>query len=364
MRTEYGKTNASSATCERALQKAHIDVGLHDKLLTCLKSFPPAPGAEFKTNPMLWNFTRVDTWWHGEPDCEVTLGLARSMISSEFLQDHPIQCRCVSEATVVENTHMSMLMHGPGQQRSLGACVALIAYITAMADHPHLNEDDFTHPLVTKSISSLMAIPTIMSTSRGSDLIDRMVMAAAQNRDAKVQPVNSWSWFQMLKPFGCTAKHAVDQYNGLPEVAAHAGGDPDLFSELHIDHKRLYAIDGWLREASTPVHDMMTTMLRIESWVNIMLSDKILCNPWMWVGSTADFAATTASAETPMPNEDSTCIDWSLPMSEDGHLAVMTRLRNDFRRSSMLVAPADKKNIGRKSTKLKSCGMAWCCLHN
>ena len=130
------------------LNKAEIDMGPHEELITSLKSFPPAPGEVFKTNPLLWNFTAEDTWWHGEPDCEHTISLVNSMISTEFLQDHPIQCRYVADGNVVPNTHLSMLKHGPGQQRSLAAFVALTAYMTAMAENPHLSADEFTHPLV------------------------------------------------------------------------------------------------------------------------------------------------------------------------------------------------------------------------
>jgi len=323
-------------------------MGSHDALIASLKSFPPAPGTEFRTNPLLWNFTFADTWWHGEPDCDQTLTLARSMISSEFQQSHPIQCRAVADEVVVPNTHMAMLKHGPGQQRSLAACVAMMAYMTAMAENPHLSEDDFTHPLVTKSISSLMAIPTIMSTSCGSDLIDRMVMATSQNRDSKVQQLSSWGWYQMLKPFGRTTEHAVDHYNSLPDVVAYSG---DSSLELSIDAKRLYAIDGWLRKSSDPVRDMMTNVLKRESWMNIMVSDKILCNPWMWVGSAADFPAANASTETPMLNEASTFIDWTLQMDADGHRTLFERLNIDFKMASMLVAVADKKKYRKKPEK-------------
>ena len=164
-----------------------------------LKEYPPEPGSAFKANPLLWDFVHEDTWWRGEPDCGNVLVFARSMISSEFLQTHPIECRAVNEVLPVPGMHIGTLKHGPGQQRSLAACVALIAYVNAVESNPDLSHDDCTHPLVMKSVSSLMAIPTVMYTSRGSDLIDRMVMVAQQNKDGKVEPVSSWNWYMLLK---------------------------------------------------------------------------------------------------------------------------------------------------------------------
>ena len=120
---------------------------------------------------------------------------------------------------------------------------------------------------------------------------------------------------------------------------------------IAIDQQRLYAIDGWLRKSSDPVRVMITEILSVESWVNIRISDKLLCLTCMWVGSTADFAATTVCTDTPMPGESSTCIDWSLTMCEAGHFALFDRLRTDYKRSSMLVSGGDKRKYRRKPDK-------------
>ena len=335
-----------------------VSCGKDDELLTRLAVWPPSPGDTFKTNPLLWDFCNADTWWRGEPDCEATFAYARSMISDEFLQDKSIQCRCVCDVPPISTMHLGTLKHGPGQQRSLAACIALIAYIHIKDSYSDLTSDDWTHPLVVKSVSSLMAIPTLMYTSRGNEVVDRMVMVALQNRESNIEPVSSWSWYNLLKNLECSAKQAVERYNALPEVQAYASSDTpagekgaDSALEVHVDEKRLYAIDGWLRKSTDEIRDMMTQMLKHESWSNIMVTDKVLCNPWVWVGSTADFAATTSATDVPITSEESVAIDWSLPMTQHGHTVYMTRLRLDFKRASMLVSAGDKKKYRRKMEK-------------
>ena len=349
-----GRTLGDSAVvlgvAKDLLVKCGIPFGDSAESLVQVSGITLEPGTRFVTNPLMWDYVNEDTWWRGEPDVDCVLAFAKSMVMDEFMQTHVISVRKMG-VPIMEGSHMGMLKHGPGAQRSLAACIALIAYMNAMDTNKDLVDQDFTHPLVVKSVSSLFAIPTIVYTSRGNDVVDRMVMVAQQNKDAKVEAVNSWQWYMMLKGLGCTAQQAVNHYNALPEVTSYSGGDNGSALEISIDAKRLYSIDGWLRKSTPEAHAYMTNMLKFESFMNIMAGDKHFSNPWFWVGSTADFAATSVCTDSPLPNEDSVAIDWTLPLSAPAHFVLLKRLNQYFNRKSMLVSKADKKKYRNKVDK-------------
>ena len=146
------------------------------------------------TCPLSWSYAD-ESLWRGLSDNKKIIRLARSMITSGYRQDEPINCR-TSDLTALDGVLAGKLLFGDGQARGLAARLAFHFLLnTVRTSQDSLMGD----PEIMRIMQGLILIPTVVSTggSTGEDLI--VAQAVRQNVKAAMQlPMNAMEWAGMV----------------------------------------------------------------------------------------------------------------------------------------------------------------------
>ena len=146
------------------------------------------------TCPLSWSYAD-ESLWRGLSDNKKIIRLARSMITSGYRQDEPINCR-TSDLTALDGVLAGKLLFGDGQARGLAARLAFHFLLnTVRTSQDSLMGD----PEIMRIMQGLILIPTVISTggSIGEDLI--VAQAVRQNVKAAMQlPMNAMEWAGMV----------------------------------------------------------------------------------------------------------------------------------------------------------------------
>ena len=131
--------------------------------------------------PLSWSYAD-ESLWRGLSDNKKIIRLARSMITSGYRQDEPINCR-TSDLTALDGVLAGKLLFGDGQARGLAARLAFHFLLnTVRTSQDSLMGD----PEIMRIMQGLLLIPTVISTggSTGEDLI----IAQAVRQNVKTSP--------------------------------------------------------------------------------------------------------------------------------------------------------------------------------
>ena len=146
------------------------------------------------TCPLSWSYAD-ESLWRGLSDNKKIIRLARSMITTGYRQDEPINCR-TSDLTALDGVLAGKLLFGDGQARGLAARLAFhILMKTVRESQASLMGD----PEIMRIMQGLLSIPTVVSTggSTGEDLM--VAQAVRQNVKAAMQlPMNAMEWAGMV----------------------------------------------------------------------------------------------------------------------------------------------------------------------
>ena len=180
--------------------------------------------------PLSWSYTD-ESLWRGLSDNKKIIRLARSMITSGYRQDEPINCR-TSDLTALDGVLAGKLLFGDGQARGLAARLAFhLLLITVRASQDSLMGD----PEIMRIMQGLILIPTVVSTggSTGEDLI--IAQAVRQNVKAAMQlPMNAMEWAGMvLRSCKLTVGTSVEQTQRILQCLARCTAKYDASLEVN-----------------------------------------------------------------------------------------------------------------------------------
>ncbi len=167
----------------------------HEKAAEILAAGPPAFEGSRPTCPLSWSF-RDESLWRGMSDNKKLIRLSRSMVTTGYRQDEPINSRTF-DLTAPEGVLAAKLLFGDGQARGLAARLAFQFVLNAVR---HSQDSLMGDPELMRIMQSLIQIPTVFAKSgecSGEDLI--VAQAVRQNVKAAMQlPMNAMEWAGMI----------------------------------------------------------------------------------------------------------------------------------------------------------------------
>ena len=180
--------------------------------------------------PLSWSYAD-ESLWRGLSDNKKIIRLARSMITSGYRQDEPINCR-TSDLTALDGVLAGKLLFGDGQARGLAARLAFHFLMnTVRTSQDSLMGD----PEIMRIMQGLILIPTVISTggSTGEDLI--VAQAVRQNVKAAMQlPMNAMEWAGMvLRSCKLTVGTSVEQTQRILQCLARCTAKYDASLEVN-----------------------------------------------------------------------------------------------------------------------------------
>ena len=203
--------------------------------------------------------------------------------------------------------------------------------------------------------------------------------AARQNQDAQAAPFNSKEWASLALAespdfkIGQSTSAQVDAlkkylnkvlgfYNDRPDIVLSANSEAERKAKrarksdedgddigLIIGPKRMKTMENFLLNstpkfwASVELHFHDTTFLK-SCW-----TERIWNNKNIWAKSTVEFNPTAVFQNIAPPEENSSKVDWSLPMSQKAHEVFAARMSLDYERATATILNPDKKTQMRKT---------------
>ena len=160
-----------------------------------------------------WRFDD-ESLWRGLSDNTKLALLARSMVSSGFLEDEPIRARSFDLSGPDSEPVTGRLLLGDGQARGLAARLAWQLIINKLSTDDTMRGD----PALKKILKSLLQIPTVFEQHGTGSPEDIMVaQAARQNVKATMSlPLNTLEWAVLvLKCSGHVLGSSLERKNIL-----------------------------------------------------------------------------------------------------------------------------------------------------
>ena len=268
--------------------------------------------------------------WRGMTDNKKIIRLARSMLTSGYRTDEPINCRTF-DLRSADDVLAAQIYFGDGQARGLAARLAFQFLMNAVRTSENSLMGD---PEAARIMESLIVIPTVFAKSGEGGYEDNVVsQAVRQNVKASMQlPLNSIEWAAMILR-SCQLKLGVSfeqtqmilqclnrftgkydahveikAYDGVEPVAKRARrgrrksataealamnaptdasktNEPDE-DRIRIGHRRLTAITNVLSHASPKSFDSFQFhLVWAGDFAVSALSDEALGLPYIWPNS-------------------------------------------------------------------------------
>ena len=304
----------------------------HARARDILKPGPPSFQGTWHTCPLSWSFAD-ESLWRGMSDNKKIIRLSRSMVTSGYRQDEPINSRTF-DLNAEDGVLAAKLFFGDGQARGLAARLAFQFLINFIRQSQDALMGD---PEVMRIMQGLLQIPTVFLKSGECSAEDLIVaQAVRQNVKAAMQlPMNAMEWAGMVLrscklKLGlsaeqthmilaclerCTAKYdahlEVNAYDVEPvakrarkgrrksasasalalAAAESDGGEPKLLAEPDLDRikigtRRLRAIRQVLSKATPKSYDSLQLHLVWSGdYALSALSDDCLGLDYIWPGS-------------------------------------------------------------------------------
>ena len=147
------------------------------------------------TCPLSWSYAD-ESLWRGLSDNKKIVRLARSMVTTGYRQDEPINSRTF-DLTAADGVLAGKLLFGDGQARGLAARLAFQFVLNAVRQS---SDGLWGDPEVMRIMQSLIQIPTVFASSTGCSGDDLVVaQAVRQNVKAAMQlPMNAMEWANMV----------------------------------------------------------------------------------------------------------------------------------------------------------------------
>ena len=273
-----------------------------------------------------WSFDD-ESLWRGLSDNKKIIRLARSMVTSGYREDEPINSRTL-DLTVADGVLARKLLFGDGQARGLAARLAFQLVLNEMRQSQDSLMGD---PEVMRIMQGLIQIPTVFTRNGEGSVEDQIVaQAVRQNVKAAMQlPMNCMEWAGMVLrmcklPLGissehtkrillalhqCTAKYdahlEVEAYDVEPvakrarkgrrkggaAAALAMAGEQQLVKEpeedrIKLGRRRLTAITKILSSATPKSYEAMQVhLVWAGDYAISALSDECLAMDFIWPNS-------------------------------------------------------------------------------
>ena len=182
---------AYAARCAWNLSPAEA----HDRAQQLLEPGPPEFTGTKDTCILSWSFAD-ESLWRGLSDNKKIIRLARSMLTTGFIQSEPISSRTF-DLRAADGVLADKLHFGDGQARGLAARLAYQFLLNGVRQSKDTLIGD---PEIMRIMQSLILIPTVFTKSgdgTGEDLI--VAQAVRQNVKASMTlPMNTMEWANMV----------------------------------------------------------------------------------------------------------------------------------------------------------------------
>jgi len=233
-------------------------------------------------------------------------------------------------------------------------------------------------------ISAVFASLHEISTSyeivgSGSHAESLAAAAARQNQDAQAVPLSSKEWAALALAecpdfkIGTSSPSQVETlkrklakvlnlYNDRPDIILSANSEADRKAKrarkcdddgddigLIIGSKRTRTMEQFLMNSTPGFWASIEKHFHEHSFAKSCWTERIWNNKNIWMRSTVEYNSAAVFQNTPPPEENSSKVDWGLPMSQKAHEAFAERMALDYERATATILNPDKKTMLRKN---------------
>ena len=166
-----------------------------ERAQSILAAGPPDFVGTRTTCILSWSFDN-ESLWRGLSDNKKIIRLARSMVTSGYREDEPINSRTL-DLTAADGVLARKLLFGDGQARGLAARLVFQLVLNAVRQSQDSLMGD---PEVMRIMRGLIQIPTVFIRNGEGSVEDQIVaQAVRQNVKAAMQlPMNCMEWAGMV----------------------------------------------------------------------------------------------------------------------------------------------------------------------
>ena len=204
-----------------------------------------------------------------------------------------------------EHIAVGQLWVADGVQKLLAAFVVWLACIAVM-HHTAASPDIIADNRVM--LSSFLRIKTMdkASDGDGASLNAMIGQVIKQNQDARVQPITSFAWSQLLGQLGPDRfGEALKAYNEHPQCD----------NTIALDRKKARAISHWMENTARAAYEVVVSSNNDQPFTLGPFSESFAQYSWAFLNSQQPTTA-LMSPEKPLAGEASFTPNWNLPLDE------------------------------------------------